>query len=86
MKNHYGDIQKKPNLIKEKEKEVSLQIVKEIKADGKKNKRFKIRHYNHLLPHLLFHTSFVYIKTISSKIILNFLGIMKNLESQSNIK
>ncbi len=56
------------SLIKDKEKEISKKIIKEIREATKKYNDKDIKRYNYLQPHLIFKTSFVYIKTISSNL------------------
>jgi len=81
MKNHYGKISKKPASLKEKEKKVMEKVISDIKDCNKEllkqNKlNYLAKIYNHVFSYLFYQTSFIYLKTNLSKILIRFYSIL----------
>jgi len=73
LRNQYGNIFHKPDILKMKENQVMEKIGADIKYCNKRynsKKNVKIRRYNHVLPYLYFQTSLVFLKAISRIILL----------------
>ena len=85
LKNHYGNFQPKSRAIQKLEKKIFKKTVAEMKETTNKKKiklgHFNsvedclVRRYNHVIPFLCYKTSYNYLKTVSSKFIINMFNI-----------
>ena len=75
MKFTYGILYKLPESIKQKERRLLINLIKEMKSHGHKGLflpvKNTVRCYNHMNSFLIYQTSFIFLKTNLSKNICN---------------